>query len=96
MPFPSVAVKVTVISSLTFEWLTLIVADVLPAGIVTDAGRVAADALELDSSMVIPPVGAGPVKVTVPITFVAELPFTDPGETEMDARLRGLTVSVAC
>jgi hypothetical protein len=54
--------------------VTLKVADDFPAITLTEAGSVAADALELFSVTVNPPDGAEPVKVTVPVTAVVELP----------------------
>jgi len=45
------------------------VAEVCPAGMVTDAGTWAAALLELRVT-VVPPAGAGPVRVTVPVELV--------------------------
>ena len=46
------------------------VTPVLPAGIVTEAGTVAAPVLLLVNVTTIPAGGAGPVRVTVPVEFV--------------------------
>lgn len=51
--------------ALTGVVFTVNVAVVAPAATVTEAGRVAADDVEL-RAMLAPPVGAGPLKVTVP------------------------------
>ena len=59
------------------------VALIFPAGIVTDVGTVA-DKIELVRVMMRPPVGAGPVKVTVPVTAVVELPLTVVGLTTIE------------
>ena len=54
---------------------------VLPAATVTDAGAIAA-ALLLASDTATPPVGAGPLKVTVPV--VDAPPITLAGETAIE------------
>jgi len=53
-----------------------------PLANLTDAGTVAADGFELLNVTVSPVEGAGPLKVTVPVTAVAEPPTTETGETE--------------
>lgn len=67
------AERVTWVVVVTAVWVTLKVADVLPAGIVIAVGTVAAGLL-VDRVTVRPPMGAGPVRVTVPVTVVFELP----------------------
>lgn len=52
------------------------VTDVLPAGIVTVVGAVTDEVSELVRVTVMPPVGAGPERVTVPVTTVEEPPTT--------------------
>jgi hypothetical protein len=74
------------------------VADVLPAGTVTEAGTVAAAVLLLWREMLAPPDGAGPVKVTVPVEGLP--PVTLVGLIVRDVRLTeagavGVTVKVA-
>ena len=54
------------------------VAEVKPAATVTDAGTLAAMIL-LDKLTVVPPVAAGPFKLTVPVAFPP--PVTDAGFT---------------
>ena len=78
----------------TFLVATVNVTEVVPAGIVTDAGTVAAFQVEL-SVTAAPPAGAGPLRVTVPRT--AEPPVTDAGdrETAVSVDAAGSTVSVA-
>ena len=72
------------------------VADVLPAGTTTVAGAAAADLLELDKEMVAPPVGAGPERVTVPVTAVVDFPFTVLGVIDRLTNEVGWTVSAPC
>src|SRR5438034_4408710 len=62
---------VTTVEEPTGVVLTVKVALVLPAGTVTLAGTVAAPVLLLDKLTTAPPLGAGPLSVTVP---VEELP----------------------
>jgi hypothetical protein len=52
------------------------VAFVLPDATVTVDGTLAAAVFELLRFTTKPPVGAGPLKVTVPVTAVVELPWT--------------------
>ena len=61
----------------------------LPAGMVTDVGPVAAVAFELVNVTFNPPVGAIPLRVTVPVTTVFPLPWNVVGVTEIEARLAG-------
>jgi len=71
---PKYALMVTSVELVTVEWLTVNLADVAPAGIVTVAGTVAASGFELLRVTITPPVGAGPDRVIVPVTSVALLP----------------------
>ena len=89
---PRVAVKVAAVLVATATVFTVNVADVLPAVITTDAGRVAEVAL-LDRLTVNPPVDAAPVRVTVPVA--REPPTTLVGLTVIEARAGLLIVSVA-
>ena len=57
---------VTAVEEETDEVATVKVAIVLPAGTITEAGTVAADALLLDKVTVMPPVGAEEANVKVP------------------------------
>lgn len=85
---------VTVVAVGTLVVLTVKLALVTLAGTVTMPGTSPAG-LSLVSDMAMPPVGAGPLSVTVP---VAELPPTMPlGFTVMEDRVTGtggMTVSV--
>ena len=72
--------------------MTVNVAVVAPAATVTDAGTVALVELELKVTAM-PPEGAAPLSVTVPVELVP--PRTDVGETERETRDGGLTVNVA-
>jgi len=65
---------------------------VAPAATVTDAGTVAFAEFELRVTDV-PPVGAAPLRVTVPVELVP--PKTDVGETVTDTKVGALMVSVA-
>jgi len=58
---------VTAVTELTVPAVTAKVADVCPWGIVTEAGTVAAELLELDSDTETPPLPAADVRVTVPV-----------------------------
>lgn len=79
-------VIVTEVWTSTLLCVTLKVAFDFPAGTVTDTGPPAAAEFELARETFRPPVGAIPVRLTVPVTIVAATPFTDPGETEIDER----------
>ena len=65
----------------------------LPAETVTVAGTVATDGTPLLSEIVTPPIGAGPVSVTVPWGNMP--PTTLVGLSESELKAGGLTVSVA-
>jgi hypothetical protein len=71
---PADAVIVTLVCAATAEWPTAKVVVVCPAANVTVAGTVAAGESELARATTIPPLGAGPDNVTVPVTTVVELP----------------------
>lgn len=92
----SVAVSVTPVLAATFRCVTLNVAEVLPAAIVTVAGMVAAALSELLNVTTKPPVGAAELSETVPVTAVVELPLTEVGDTATETRLGGVSVSVDC
>jgi len=64
---PRVAEIVTVVDALTTLVLTANAALVAPAAIVTLAGVRATTVLLLESAICAPPVGAGPLNVTVPV-----------------------------
>jgi hypothetical protein len=58
------------------------VAVVFPAGTVTPAGTVAAEVLLLASATLTPPNGAGPFRVTVPVTEVPRGTFLELKDNE--------------
>jgi len=68
------------------------VADVAPAGTVTEAGT-CASADELASDTTNPPAGAGPVRVTVPVEEVP--PVTVVGLSDSELRTGAVIVSTA-
>jgi hypothetical protein len=72
--------------------VTMNVAELLSGGTVTLAGTLATEGLLLDSTTTVPPAGAGPLRVTVP---VEELPaLTVEGESVNDDGTGGLMVTV--
>ena len=89
---PSVAVITVEVLPATGNVVIVKFVDVLPAGTVTEAATVAAVALLLCRDTLTPPVGAGPVKVTVPVEEVP--PVTLVGLTVTDVRLTGDGVTV--
>jgi len=89
---PRVPVTVAITAVVTPEVVIENVTELAPDGIVTDAGTVALNVLEVKLTTA-PPVPAGPVSVAVP---VAELPpISDVGEIEMALSAAGLIVRVA-
>ncbi len=66
---------------MTFLWVTVNVADCAPAAIVTEVGTLARVELELERVTTWPPVGAGPVRLTVPDTTVCDPPTAGFGES---------------
>ena len=83
---------VAVVFDPTFVVVTVNVAEVLPAAIVTVAGAVAADWL-LDNAITRPPTGAEPLILTVPEDDFP--PATLAGLSVSEIRVGGLIVSVA-
>jgi hypothetical protein len=90
-PFKA-AVIVAETSLFTADVVTVNEPRILPAAIEIDPGTLARVEL-LDSFTVNPPLGAGPVSVTVPAEETS--PATVLGLSATDERLAGLTVSVA-
>ena len=87
---PAVAEIVTEVLDEPGDVLTTNVAELLPGGTVTLAGTLATEGLLLDSTTTVPPAGAGPLRVTVP---VEELPaVTVEGESVNDDSTDGLMV----
>jgi hypothetical protein len=78
---PRVPVTFTVVVELTPPVVTVKLAEVCPAGIVTEAGTVASDVSELLRLTVMPPAGAGPLIVAVPVELLP--PSTELGEKVM-------------
>jgi hypothetical protein len=93
LPLSVVVIK-AVACETTESLVTVKVAVVAPAATVTFAATVAAAVLLLDSATAIPPVGAGPFRVTVPVEFL-DPPVTDVGFRETDKTAGGLIVSWA-
>ena len=89
---PWVPVRVAITWAGTATVFTVNVAEVLPAGIVTVAGITAAFWL-VDRLTTIPPAGAAPDKVAVPVD--EDSPTTADGATVIEARAGGLMVSPA-
>jgi hypothetical protein len=90
---PRLPVIVALVFAVTGLLVTVKVAVVAPAGTVTVAGTVAAAVLLLERVTVAPPVGAGPVKVTVPVDDVP--PITEVGLSVTELRVAAETVRVA-
>ena len=90
---PYVADTVTDVFVPTGTVVTLKVALVAFAGIVTLAGTVAAEALLLLSMTTAPPTGAGLSRVTVPAEAVP--PVTEVGFRDTEFRIGGVTVNTA-
>lgn len=86
------AVIVTAWLAVTFLWDTVKVPVSFPAGTNTVAGTVAAAVLELFNEIEKPPVGAGLLRVTVPLTTVFATPCTVLGDTDNDVRVGGSNV----
>src|SRR6266481_429986 len=79
---------VTAVDAVTALVLTVNVALVAPAATVTLEGTVAAAVLLLESATCAPPVGAGPLSVTVPVEEFPPatlLGFSEIEESETDA-----------
>ncbi len=80
-----------VVDAVTVVVVMVKVAVVAPAGTTTLVGTVA-DALLEASVTVTPPVGAGPLRVRVPVELVP--PVTEVGEREIAERLGGPTITL--
>jgi hypothetical protein len=91
---PYVAEMVTVVGDDTVVVVTVKVAVVAPAAIVSLAGNEDAVLLS-DSVTTTPPVGAGPLIVTVPVVEDGLVPTTDDGLTATEVRTGGLIARVA-
>jgi len=90
-PFNEAEIVATV-CTVTALAVTVNVADICPAGIVTEDGTTA-DLLLLMRLMVKPPAFAGPLRVTVPVDVVA--PATDAGFSETEARVTAVSERLA-
>ena len=93
-PF-SVAEMVTEVCVSTGLVLTVKFAVVAPARTVTLAGTVATLVLLLESATTIPPVGADPLKVTVPVEDVPPIGFAGLRPSAVSVGAGGVTVSEA-
>ena len=89
---PSVAVIVAELLLATPDVVTVNVVEVLPAGTVTEVGTVATAVLLLCRETETPPVGAGPVRVTVPVEGLPPIKLV--GLRLRIVRLRGAGVTV--
>jgi hypothetical protein len=89
-----VPVRVAVVEAVTELVDTVKVAVVLPAATVTEVGTVA-EAVLLESETNAPPVGAAPLRVTVPVVEAPPLTLVGFVVTETrDTLATGVTVSV--
>jgi hypothetical protein len=88
-------VIVTLVWLATFTCPTENVTDVFPAGTLTVAGTLATFGCDELKFTKTPPAGAGPFKVTVPVTTFVELPWTEVGATVTVERESGPSISVA-
>jgi hypothetical protein len=86
-------VIVTAVEEATVLVVAVKVAVVAPAATVTEAGTWAAAVFELVKVTAAPPVGAGPVRVTVPVDGLP--PATEVGDRPTELRDGGVTVNVA-
>ena len=87
---PAVAETVTEVLDEPGDVVTVNVAELLPGATVTLAGTLATEGLLLDSATTVPPAGAGPLRITVP---VEELPAsTVEGVSVKDDGAGGLIV----
>jgi hypothetical protein len=86
------ALMVAVVEAVTAEVVTVNVAVELPALTVTVAG-VTALALLLDNATTTPPVGAVPVRVTVPMEEVPPVTLAGLSDTPESATAAGVIVS---
>jgi len=84
---------VAVVDTTTIDVFTVKLALLLPAGTVTLEGTLAAPLL-LESVTDAPPVGAGPLSVTVPVE-VCTPPTTLPGFKVSEETVGGVTISDA-
>ena len=90
---PYLEVIVTEVLDARAEVVIVKLAEVAPAATVTLAGVCAADVLLLDRVTIAPPVGAAPVRVTVPVDEV--FPTTEVGFKVSVDRVAAVTVRVA-
>jgi hypothetical protein len=88
-----VAVMLTTVVWLTGTVVTAKLADDAPERTVTLDGGLATPGLLLESATEIPPAGAGPLSVTVPVELWP--PVTVVGDKDRDLSAGGVTVSVA-
>jgi len=86
---------VTVVDPITGFVVTVNVALVVPAGMVTVGGTLAAEGLLLERATCAPPAGAGAFRVTVPVEGPSGPPITLVGFRVSEDKTGGITVSVA-
>jgi len=86
---------VTVVEALTLLVLTANVALLAPAETVTLAGTVAATVLSLERETAAPPLGAGPLRVTMPVEGDPPITLIGLSAIEESVAEPGVTVSEA-
>ena len=89
---PDVAVMVAEVFAVTCVVTTVKLAELAPAGTRTLAGTFAMEGLLLVRLTATPPIGAGPLRVTVPVEELP--PLTDVGDKASVERFGGFTVIV--
>jgi hypothetical protein len=92
---PNVALMVMDVLAATAEVVTVKVEEALPAGTVTEAGTLPAPVLLLDKAMASPPVGAAPLRATVPVDELPPITVVGFRVSEVRLTVAGVTLKVA-